>query len=102
MGYRPLTLTQRYQIHARHGLGMSQRQIVRELGVHSSTISRELRRNATASASHATVIEGFTQQQSATVSLVLWPPSSTRMDPLQDQGKRMKNRSTTGVVALYQ
>ncbi|WP_355661575.1 IS30 family transposase [Halomonas salifodinae] len=49
MGYRQLTQTQRYQIHARHGLGMSQRQIAGELGVHSSTISRELRRNATAS-----------------------------------------------------
>lgn len=49
MGYRQLTQAQRYQIHTRHGLGMSQRQIARELGVHSSTISRELRRNATAS-----------------------------------------------------
>ncbi|MBZ9559705.1 IS30 family transposase [Halomonas coralii] len=47
MGYRQLTQTQRYQIHARYDLGMSQRQIGRELGLHSSTISRELRRNAT-------------------------------------------------------
>jgi len=46
MGYRQLTQTQRYQIHARYDLGMSQRQIGRELGLHSSTISRELRRNA--------------------------------------------------------
>ena len=47
MGYRQLTQIQRYQIHARYDLGMSQRQIGRELGLHSSTISRELRRNAT-------------------------------------------------------
>ncbi|MBZ5877443.1 IS30 family transposase [Chromohalobacter israelensis] len=49
MGYRQLTQIQRYQIHARYDVGKSQRQIGRELGLHSSTISRELRRNATAS-----------------------------------------------------
>lgn len=49
MGYRQLTQIQRYQIHARHELGRSQRQIGRELSIHSSTISRELRRNATSS-----------------------------------------------------
>jgi len=43
MGYRQLTQNQRYQIHARYDVGMSQRQIGRELGLHS----RELRRNAT-------------------------------------------------------
>ncbi|MFC0382087.1 helix-turn-helix domain-containing protein [Chromohalobacter israelensis] len=48
IGYRQLTQTQRYQIHARYDLGISQRQIGRVLGIHSSTISRELRRNATA------------------------------------------------------
>ncbi|MGP9656180.1 IS30 family transposase [Halomonas sp. AOP35-4E-18] len=48
MGYQQLTQAQRYQIYARHDLGRSQRQIARELGLHSSTISRELRRNATA------------------------------------------------------
>nr|WP_280522555.1 helix-turn-helix domain-containing protein [Halomonas xianhensis] len=32
-------------MHARYDLGISQRQIGRELGLHSSTISRELRRN---------------------------------------------------------
>lgn len=46
MGYRQLPQTQRYQSHARYDLGMSQRQIARELGVHSSTINRELCRNA--------------------------------------------------------
>ena len=47
MRYRQLTQTQRYQIHARYDLGISQRQIGRELGIHNSTVSRELRRNAT-------------------------------------------------------
>nr|WP_280730168.1 helix-turn-helix domain-containing protein [Halomonas salinarum] len=46
MGYRQLPQTQRYQIYARHDLGMSRRQIARELGIHNSTVSRELRRNA--------------------------------------------------------
>jgi len=49
MGYRQLTQTQRYQIHARHDLGMGQRLIARELGIHSSTVSRELCRNASSS-----------------------------------------------------
>jgi len=47
MGYQQPTQTQRYQIYARYDLGMSRRQIARELGIHNSTISRELRRNAT-------------------------------------------------------
>ncbi|WP_280566702.1 IS30 family transposase [Chromohalobacter sp. 296-RDG] len=46
MGYRQLTQTQRYQIHAQQGVSMSQRQIARALGIHNSTVSRELRRNA--------------------------------------------------------
>ncbi|OLO12388.1 hypothetical protein BTW10_02635 [Chromohalobacter japonicus] len=45
MGYRQLTQKQRYQIFARLETGASQRQIARELDVHS-TISREIRRNA--------------------------------------------------------
>ncbi|WP_202884379.1 helix-turn-helix domain-containing protein [Halomonas sp. YLGW01] len=49
MGYRQLTQTQRYQIYARYDLGVSRRQIAKELGIHNSTISRELRRNVTAS-----------------------------------------------------
>nr|WP_311945736.1 helix-turn-helix domain-containing protein [Halomonas piscis] len=48
MGYQQLTQTQRYQIHAQRDVSMSQRQIARELGIHNSMISRELRRNNTA------------------------------------------------------
>lgn len=47
MGCRQLAQTQQYQIHACYDLGMSQRQIGRELSLHSSTISRELRRSTT-------------------------------------------------------
>ncbi|MDI5933257.1 helix-turn-helix domain-containing protein [Halomonas kalidii] len=43
-----MTQTQRYLIHAHRGVGMSQRQISRELGIHNSTVSRELRRNVAA------------------------------------------------------
>ncbi|MBY5940638.1 helix-turn-helix domain-containing protein [Halomonas sp. DP5N14-9] len=46
MGYRQLTQTQRYQIYVRYDLGVSRRQIARELGIDNSTVSRELRRNA--------------------------------------------------------
>ncbi len=49
MGYRQLTQTQRYQIYACHDVGMSRRQTAKELGIHNSTVSRELRRNATVS-----------------------------------------------------
>ncbi len=47
MGYRQLTQEQRYQISALLVAGKSQRQIATLLGCHSSTISRELRRNGT-------------------------------------------------------
>jgi len=45
MGYRQLTQTQRYQIFAYLETGLSQRQIAKAIGVHSSTISREIKRN---------------------------------------------------------
>jgi len=44
MGYRQLTQTQRYQIFAYLETGISQRQIAKAIGVHSSTISREIKR----------------------------------------------------------
>lgn len=47
MGYRQLTQEQRYQISALLVAGKSQRQIAFLLGCHSSTVSRELRRNGT-------------------------------------------------------
>ncbi|MCX7744966.1 MAG: IS30 family transposase, partial [Flavobacteriales bacterium] len=43
--YKQLSLEQRYQIQALLQAGMKQKQIARQLGVHPSTISRELRRN---------------------------------------------------------
>ncbi|MGP5144705.1 transposase, partial [Vreelandella alkaliphila] len=46
MGYRQLTQAQRYQIFAHRDVGLSQRQIAQQLGIHSSTVSRELRRNS--------------------------------------------------------
>jgi len=45
MGYRPLTQIQRYQIFAYLETGISQRQIAKVIGVHSSTMSREIKRN---------------------------------------------------------
>jgi len=45
MGYRQLTQAQRYQISAFLRVGWSQRRIAQEINCHSSTISRELRRN---------------------------------------------------------
>ncbi|WP_139173022.1 helix-turn-helix domain-containing protein, partial [Marinobacter sp. AC-23] len=47
MGYRQLTQAQRYQISAFLRVGWSQRRIAQEINCHSSTISRELRRNRT-------------------------------------------------------
>jgi IS30 family transposase len=46
MSYRQLTMAQRYQIEALKKEGLSQRAIALNIGVHYSTICRELRRNA--------------------------------------------------------
>ena len=43
--YTQLTLEQRYQIYAFKKAGFNQTKIAKEVGVHKSTISRELRRN---------------------------------------------------------
>ncbi|MGH8752916.1 MAG: IS30 family transposase [Burkholderiales bacterium] len=43
--YQQLTREQRYQIYALRQAGHSQSQVARAVGVHKSTISRELRRN---------------------------------------------------------
>lgn len=45
MNYTQLTQEQRYQIYAFRQAGFSQSATARELGVHKSTISRELKRN---------------------------------------------------------
>ena len=45
MIYTQLTYEQRYQIYALLKIGQTQAEISRCLGVHRSTISRELRRN---------------------------------------------------------
>ncbi len=46
MGYKQLTYEQRYQIEALKKEGLSNRAIALNLGVHYSTISRELKRNS--------------------------------------------------------
>ena len=43
--YKQLTSEQRYQISGLKKAGLKQSQIADEVGVHKSTISRELRRN---------------------------------------------------------
>ena len=43
--YTQLSLTQRYQIEALLKVGLKQKLIAEQIGVHPSTISRELRRN---------------------------------------------------------
>ena len=45
MNYTQLTLEKRYQISALQKAGFKQKEIAKELSVHPSTISRELRRN---------------------------------------------------------
>ena len=43
--YTQLTQEQRYQIYAMNKAGMTQKDVAQEIGVHPSTVSRELRRN---------------------------------------------------------
>ena len=45
MKYKQLTLEKRYQISALIKAGLNQKKIAVEIGVHPSTISREVRRN---------------------------------------------------------
>ena len=45
MKYKQLTLEKRYHISALIKAGLNQKEIALEIGVHPSTISRELRRN---------------------------------------------------------
>ena len=45
MNYQQLTLEKRYQISALQKAGFNQKEVAEEIGVHPSTISRELRRN---------------------------------------------------------
>lgn len=44
-GYTQLTREQRYQIHAMNVLGHTQTEMAEAIGVHKSTVSRELKRN---------------------------------------------------------
>jgi len=53
--YTQLTQDQRYQIYAMNKVGMTQKETAVEVGVHRSTISRELRRN--------TGLRGYRPQQ---------------------------------------
>ena len=46
MNYQQLTLKQRYQIEAGIGTGMRKNELAREIGVHRSTVYREIRRNS--------------------------------------------------------
>ncbi|WP_082021198.1 IS30 family transposase [Chromohalobacter japonicus] len=66
MGYRQLTQTQRYQIHAQQGVRMSQRQIAKVLGIHSSTVSRELRRNISPDGYDPRQAQAFSDQRRRT------------------------------------
>lgn len=47
MSYRQLTQEQRYQIGAYLRIGMKRSEIAKEIKVHKSTVSREIRRNST-------------------------------------------------------
>ena len=47
MGYKHLTFIQRCEIHGLWRAGYTQTKIAEEIGVHKSTISRELKRNMT-------------------------------------------------------
>ena len=48
MKYKQLNLEKRYQISALIKAGLNQKEIALEIGVHPSTISRELKRNSDA------------------------------------------------------
>ena len=61
--YTQLSLVQRYQIEAFFKAGMKQKFIAEKIGVHPSTISRELRRNTAARGRKAGIYEAERAQQ---------------------------------------
>ena len=63
MSYTQLTQEQRYQINAMLKIGHSQTEIAAVLGVHKSTISRELRRNRGKRGYRPQQAHGFAQQR---------------------------------------
>jgi IS30 family transposase len=63
MGYLQLTQGQRYQIEAFVRIGKKQAEIAREIGVHRSTISRELRRNCPLTEYRATRAIGLARRR---------------------------------------
>ncbi|NPA29644.1 MAG: helix-turn-helix domain-containing protein [Epsilonproteobacteria bacterium] len=52
MSYTQLTLRERYQIEALKREGLSQSAIARHIGVHRSTVCRELKRNTLPNGEH--------------------------------------------------
>jgi transposase, IS30 family len=61
--YTQLTLPQRYQISALYKAGQGPTQIARFVGVHRTTISRELKRNQSANGYFAQAAHRRTQQR---------------------------------------
>ena len=62
-GYRQLTLPQRYEIFALKKAGHSQVAIAGLVGVHASTVSRELRRNKSPTGYYAQAAHRHAQQR---------------------------------------
>ncbi|WP_410330039.1 type II toxin-antitoxin system ParD family antitoxin [Marinobacter sp.] len=107
MKYRQLTQAQRYQISALRVAGKSQRQIATLLGCHSSTISRELRRNSVhgyeperaqhqATIRRQTAFKRHKQSRACRVDCIVMPPGPKYTNYWYLRGGAMqKNTSIT-------
>ena len=75
--YSQLTEDQRYQIYEARTQGLSQTEIAESLGIHKSTVSRELKRNSG--------LRGYRPQQAHQLS-----------ENRKAQCKKSESKSTTG------
>lgn len=97
MSYRHLTLEQRYQIAALQRAGLNRRRIAQVMDRHPSTISRELRRNATGRVYIGSIAQGQAKARRRRASTrphvaealrgMLWSALQARHSPEQIRGR---------------
>jgi len=97
MSYRHLTLEQRYQIAALRRAGLNRRRIAQVMNRHPSTISRELRRNATGRVYIGSIAHGQAKGRRRRASTrphlaealrgMLWSALQARHSPEQIRGR---------------
>ena len=80
--YRHPTLEQRYQIAALFKAGFAQREIAEEIGLHPSTVGRELRRNRCGKHYIGSIAHGYAKRRRRAASARAHLPETVRLELL--------------------